>query len=129
MMKRIAAILTCVMLLSGCNREESRDFFGDVNVGPSVWTNGYCFLKAKLSTKIQHSGQWVYKVTGEVDGTNILLTAHVTTSVKTAFSGNINVGRPSPGEYRVLYRDPDGTEHTIGTTTIELPNQEMHRTK
>jgi len=123
MMKRIAAILTAVVLLAGCNREESRDFFGDITLGLPLWTNGYCFLTAKLPTKIQHSGQWVYKVSGTVDGTNILLTAHITSTLRTVFSGNINVGRPSPGEYRVLYSDPDGDRHFIGTTKIGLPNQ------
>ena len=129
MMKRITALLTCVLLLAGCNREESRDFFGDISVGPTVWTNGYCFLKATLPTKIQHSGQWVYKVTGEVDGTNILLTAHMTTTIRTAFSGNINIGTPSSGNYRILYRDPNGDRHALGTVEIELPNQGIQPTK
>ncbi len=128
-MKRIAAILTCSLLLAGCNHKESRDFFGNITVGPTVWTNGYCFLKAKLPTKIQHSGQWVYKVTGEVEGTNILLTARMTTTIRTAFSGNINIGNPSAGNYQVLYRDPDGDRHELGTVEIELPNQGLQPTK
>ena len=123
MMRKITVILACAFLVAGCNREKSRDLFGEITIGAPMWTNSYCFLTAKFPTKIQHSGQWVYKVTADVADTNIFLTAHVTTSVKTAFSGNINVGKPSPGKYRVFYRDPDGEEHFIGTTEIGLPNQ------
>lgn len=71
-----------MILLAGCNREEYRDFFGDITLGPPLWTNGYCFLTAKLPTNIQHSGQWVCKVSGSVNGTNILLTAHTTSTLK-----------------------------------------------
>ena len=127
-MKQIAAILACLALVIGCNREESRDFFGDITLGPPVWTNGYCFLTAKLPTRIQHSGQWLYKVTAEVDGKDILLTAHITTRLKTAFSGNINVGTPTPGSYRVFFRDPDGNKYLMGKTEIGQSNQASEAT-
>jgi hypothetical protein len=127
-MKQVLGILACLALVIGCNREESRDFFGDITLGPPAWTNGYCFLTAKFPTKIQHSGQWLYKVTAKVDGRDIILTAHITTRLKTAFSGNVNVGTPAPGSYGVFLRDPDGNKHLIGTTEIGPPNQASEAT-
>ena len=99
-------ILACAVLLLGCNREEDRDFFGKIILGTPEWKNGIYFLPVDMPTKIVHSGQWVYKVESEVDGTNILVTAHITApphQEKQAYLGKVNLGTPKPGKYHILY--------------------------
>jgi len=124
MKKKIISILACTSLLVGCDRKVDRDFFSKLTLGTPAWENGMCFLPAKFPTKITHSGQWVYKVDSKIKGQQVLLTAHLTSSVKTAFFGKVNLGTPKPGEYEVLYLNPDGKTHSIGKTTIGLPTTE-----
>ena len=120
-MKKIIFILACTFLLVGCDRKVDRDFFSTITLGTPEWTSGMCFLPATLPTKITHSGQWIYKVDSKIEGKQIILTAHLTSSVKTAYFGKVNLGSPQPGEYEVLYRNPNGKKYSIGKTEIGLP--------
>jgi hypothetical protein len=123
MMKRILFILACTFLLVGCDRKVDRDFFSAITLGTPEWTNGMCFLPATLPTKITHSGQWIYKVDSKVEAQQILLTAHLTSSVRTAYFGKVNLGSLTPGEYEVLYLNPNGKRHSIGKIKTGLPTK------
>lgn len=119
-MKKAVFIVVCTLLCAGCDREVDRDFFSKITLGTPEWSEGMCFLPVKLPTNITHSGQWIYKVDSKVEGKQILLTAHLTSSVKTAYFGKVNLGTPEPGAYEVLYLDPNGKRHSIGKTEIGL---------
>ena len=114
-------LMLTALLLAGCDKPATRNFIGDITVGQPVWTNGTCFLPVDLPTRILHSAQWINKVDSSVAGTNILLTAHITKPpfrTKQFYQGQINLGAIRPGTYAVVYCDPQGTQHPIGTTTI-----------
>ena len=120
-MKKLLMLAAMALLLAGCDEPVARDFIGDITVGQPVWTNGTCFLPVAMPTRILHSAQWIDKVDVKAEGTNILLTAHMTKppySTKQAYPGQINLGSIRPGTYAVIYCDPQGSVHPVGTTTI-----------
>jgi hypothetical protein len=109
-------------ILSGCSDEKSRDFFaaGGITVGtPASTEPGTHRIPMEFETEIVHSGQWIDAVSAKVSGTDILVTVSFTSANrKSGYPGYIEVKGLSAGTYSLKYRDPDGTDHSIGSIVL-----------
>jgi hypothetical protein len=123
-MKHILAttLLLATIALVGCSDRKSRDFFaaGGITIGaPATLGAGTYRIPIEFETKIVNSGQWIDAVSTKVAGSDILVTASFTSANrKSGYPGYIEVKGVSAGTYTLKYRDPDGTDHTIGPVVL-----------
>jgi hypothetical protein len=118
----IFALLLVAGAMAGCSGKKTRDFFaaGGITVGaPVALTPGVYQIPIKFDTAIVHSGEWLDVVSVKVTGSDLLVTASFTIAHrKSAYPGCVEVKGVSPGLYTLKYRDPDGTQHTIGPVNL-----------
>jgi hypothetical protein len=115
-------LLLATIALVGCSDKKSRDFFatGGITIGaPSTLGAGAYKIPIEFETQIVHSGQSIDEVNTTVTGSDILVTASFTSPPrKGGYPGHIEVKGVSAGTYTLKYRDPDGTDHTIGQVVL-----------
>jgi hypothetical protein len=120
-MIKLTMLLAAVALV-GCSEEKSRDFFsaGGITIGaPSALGGGAYRIPIEFETQIVHSGQSIDEVSTTVTGSDILFTASFAgPPPKGGYPGHIEVKGVSAGTYTLKYRDPDGTDHTIGPVVL-----------
>ena len=111
-----------VVTFVGCSDQKPRDFFAPsgITIGdPSALGVGAYKIPIEFETAIVHSGQWIDSVNAKVAGSDILITASFnSTNRKSNYPGYIEVKGASPGTYTLIYHDPDGTDHAIGSVTL-----------
>jgi hypothetical protein len=117
-------LLLASIALSGCSDKKSRDFFaaGGITIGaPAATEPGTYRIPIELKTEIVHSGQWIDTVSAKVSGSDILVTVSFISAGanrKSRYPGYIEVKGVSTGTYTLKYRDPDGTDHSIGSVML-----------
>lgn len=120
MIKTIFILATIALV--GCSEEKSRDFFsaGGITIGaPTALGAGAYRIPVEFETQVVHSGQSIDEVSATVDGSDILVTASFAgPPPKTGYPGHIEVKGVSAGTYTLKYRDPDGTDHTVGRVVL-----------
>lgn len=126
MKKRLAAIvaLLVVGLLAGCLEPKPRNFFAadGIRLGAPLRQIDHFYLPIDFKTAVENSGQWLYDVKCTIEDNTITVTAIFTVPPnlqESRYHGAIDLLGSKRGVYQVRYRDPDGTLHDIGTTTLE----------
>lgn len=115
-------LLLASIALSGCSDKKSRDFFaaGGITIGaPAATEPGTYRIPIEFKTEIVHSGHWIDTVSAKASGSDILVTVSFTSANrKSGYPGYIEVKGVSAGTYTLKYRDPDGTDHSIGSVVL-----------
>lgn len=125
-MKRYLPILAaCICaVLAGCVELEPRSFFASdgVTLGTPKKAGEVYRVPLTFSTKIVHSGVWIYDVKSSVKSDQILVTAIFTKppgQKASVYHDFIEIRDAKPGLYHVRYLDPNGSTHEIGKVTLE----------
>ncbi len=120
--KLTTTLLLATIALAGCSDKKARDFFaaGGITIGaPATLGAGAYKIPIEFETEDVHSGQWIDAVSTKVDGSDILVTANFTSANrKSGYPGYVEVKGVSAGTYTLKYRDPDGSDHTIGPVVL-----------
>jgi hypothetical protein len=117
-MIKITSLLAAIALL-GCSEEKSRDFFAASGITIGAPTALAYRIPIEFETQIVHSGLSIDEVSTTVAGSDILVTASFAyPPPKSGYPGHIVVNGVSAGTYTLKYRDPDGTDHTIGQVVL-----------
>lgn len=108
--------------LVGCTDPQPRDHFASTGITygtPSAMGSGEYRIPIEFETEVVHSARRIDSVDAEVSGSDILITAKsALVSDKPGYPGHVEVKGAVPGTYTLKYRDPDGTDHTLGPVTL-----------
>ena len=122
-MSRIPVLLCVLLLAAGCLERKDRAFFADdgIVVGTPKAVGADVFIPITFTTRIVHSGQWLYDVKTVVKDGEILVAAVFTAPPgerKSVYTGGITLERPEHERYAIVYLDSDGTRHALGALTM-----------
>lgn len=124
------AILPLLLVaLAGCDamvRSATRNpmplsHFREVRFGEPTTEDGHVVVPVDCPTRIVHSGNVTHAIDAAVDGGTIVVTVWtcLVTDGRPEDSERLVLPPDTRGTFAVVYRDPDGTGHPIGTLAIE----------
>ena len=121
-LRTVGAVALLATLLLGCATPRDRDFFaadGIVVEAPQRLEDGTYRLPVAFTTAIAHSGLEIYKVNARVDGGEIVLSARYgLVREGPDYEGSVILRDTAPGEYQVVYRDRDGSRHSVAVVAL-----------
>ena len=119
----ILIIITATFHL-GCLQKESRSYFANdgIKIGnPKKIAEGGVFIPLVFKTAIIHSAQILHDLKWSEDNGVIDVTAIINVppfSQSKIFPGGVYLKNPKLKNYKLRYKDPDGTTHDLGEIKI-----------
>ncbi len=119
------AVLAIVMV--GCGHavylDQVRASGGSLELGPArLGKDGCWWFLVTPEPEVMHSAQYIGAYDSRVDGRQIQITARMYQVSRFRESAQAKVATVcdiEDGNYQVVYRDPDGTLHELGTVHVD----------
>ena len=120
----LAALLTlpgCMSILRRATMEKRPlSYVGQVSVGTPQVHKGRVVLPLNITGGrwLGDSGTALYRIQSRVSAHTIEMTVCIALAGQEPVPKELHLGRLPPGQYSLVYRDPDGTRHPLGRVQI-----------
>ena len=120
----LAALLTlagCTSILRRATMEQRPlSYVGQISFGTPQVHNSRVVIPLTITGghRLNDSGTALYRIRSRVSGHTIEMTVCIALAGQEPVPKELHLGRISPGQYYLGYRDPDGTRHSLGRVQI-----------